>query len=76
MVHDSAQASNIIQKEAIVSGVINAVINGIIGWFMFQGKATIPLTVRYHFITRKNYFFIWGNDCLYPVADSGCDRLF
>ena len=42
MVDDSAQASEIIQKEAIVSGVINAVINGIIGWFMFQGKATIP----------------------------------
>ncbi|XWK88810.1 MAG: permease [Phormidium sp.] len=45
MVHDSAKASDIIQKEAIVSGVINAVINGIIGWFMFQGKATVPLTV-------------------------------
>ncbi|MGA9378384.1 MAG: permease [Phormidium sp.] len=45
MVHDSAQASATIQKEAIVSGVINAVINAIIAWFMFQGKATIPITV-------------------------------
>ncbi|MFB2891781.1 permease [Aerosakkonemataceae cyanobacterium BLCC-F50] len=45
MVHDSAKASNIIKKEAIVSGVINAVINGVIAWFMFQGKATVPLTV-------------------------------
>ncbi|MFB2939438.1 permease [Aerosakkonemataceae cyanobacterium BLCC-F154] len=45
MIHDSAKANDIIQKEAIVSGIINAVINGIIGWFMFQGKAAIPMTV-------------------------------
>ena len=45
MVHDSAKAIDIIQKEAIVSGVINAVINGVIAWFMFKGNPTVPLTV-------------------------------
>lgn len=45
MVHSSAQKSDMIQKEAIVSGIINAVINGVIAWFMFQGKATVPITV-------------------------------
>jgi MFS family permease len=45
MVDDSVPASAIIQKEAIVSGVINAVINGVIAWFMFKGNATVPLTV-------------------------------
>lgn len=45
MIHDSAKANYIIQKEAIVSGVINAVINGIIAWFMFQSQVTVPITV-------------------------------
>jgi hypothetical protein len=41
----SHQARDMIQKDAIISGVINAVINGVIGWFMFRGKSSIPLTV-------------------------------
>lgn len=43
--HDSIQTDPIIQKDALISGVLNAVINGVIGWFMFRGKDTIPLTV-------------------------------
>lgn len=45
MVYASHQANDFIQKNALTSGVINAIINGAIGWFMFQGKETIPLTV-------------------------------
>jgi hypothetical protein len=45
MVPASDQANDFIQKNAVTSGVINAIINGAIGWFMFRGKETIPLTV-------------------------------
>ncbi|MGC9527059.1 MAG: hypothetical protein ACP5D7_16125 [Limnospira sp.] len=45
MVPASHQAYDFIQKNAVTSGVINAIINGAIGWFMFRGKETIPLTV-------------------------------
>ncbi|MGE5656912.1 MAG: permease [Actinomycetota bacterium] len=45
MIHLSTKANSIIQKDATISGVTNAVINGVIGWFMFQSKATLPLTV-------------------------------
>jgi MFS family permease len=45
MVPVSHDANAHIQKEAILSGVINAVINGVIGWFMFRSKDVIPLTV-------------------------------
>lgn len=38
-------ASDLIRKEALASGAANAVINGIIGWFMFRGKEVLPLTV-------------------------------
>ncbi|CDM92834.1 MULTISPECIES: hypothetical protein [Limnospira] len=45
MVPASHQANDFIQKNAVTSGVINAIINGVIGWLMFRGKETIPLTV-------------------------------
>ncbi|CCI02180.1 conserved membrane hypothetical protein [Microcystis aeruginosa PCC 9443] len=45
MVPTSDQANDFIQKNALSSGVTNAVINGVIGWFMFRGKDTLPLTV-------------------------------
>jgi hypothetical protein len=45
MVPVSHHAHDLIQKEAALSGVINAVINGVIGWFMFRGKDVLPLTV-------------------------------
>ncbi|KAB1985267.1 permease, partial [Haemophilus parainfluenzae] len=28
-----------------MSGLINAVVNGVIGWLMFRGKDVVPLTV-------------------------------
>lgn len=45
MTFASHDARDLIQKDAVISGVINAVINGIIGWFMFRGQEMIPLTV-------------------------------
>lgn len=45
MVPASHQTNDFIQKNALMSGVINAVINGVIGWFMFRGKDVLPLTV-------------------------------
>lgn len=45
MTFASHDARNFIQKNAITSGVINAVINGIIGWFMFRSQEMVPLTV-------------------------------
>ncbi len=45
MVSASQDVNNVIPKDAMLSGVINAVINGIIGWFMFRGKDIVPLTV-------------------------------
>jgi hypothetical protein len=45
MVSTSQDANNHIQKDAVLSGVINAVINGVIGWFMFRGNDVLPLTV-------------------------------
>jgi hypothetical protein len=45
MVPTSEQANDFIQKNALSSGVTNALINGVIGWFMFRGKETLPLTV-------------------------------
>jgi hypothetical protein len=45
MVPVSGHVRDVIQKDALVSGVSNAVINGIIGWFMFRGEDSIPLTV-------------------------------
>ncbi len=41
----SRSTSNEIEKEAITSGIINAVVNGVIGWFMFRGNDTVPLTI-------------------------------
>ena len=45
MISVSHHARDIIQKDAIISGAINAVINGVIGWFMFRGQSSILLTV-------------------------------
>jgi hypothetical protein len=45
MVATSNHSSSVIQKDAVMSGVANAVINGVIGWFMFRGKDAVPLTV-------------------------------
>jgi len=45
MVPVSSSTNDAIRKEALTSGVINAVINGVIGWFMFRGKDALPLTV-------------------------------
>lgn len=45
MIYRSEQANDIIQKEALVSGILNMVINAAIGWFMFRAQDTIPLTV-------------------------------
>jgi hypothetical protein len=45
MVSASSHVKDAIQKDALISGVSNAVINGIIGWFMFRGKDALPLTV-------------------------------
>ncbi|MFM7448433.1 MAG: hypothetical protein ACKO24_07540 [Leptolyngbyaceae cyanobacterium] len=41
MVSVSHHAGDIIQKDALISGIIN----GVIGWFMFRGKDVLPLTV-------------------------------
>lgn len=45
MVSISHSTHGLIRKEALTSGIINAVINGVIGWFMFRGNDTLPLTV-------------------------------
>lgn len=45
MVPASYHANDLIQKDALMSGVISVVINGVIGWFMFRAKDTLPLTV-------------------------------
>lgn len=45
MVPASHHVYDFIQKNALISGVINAVINGVIGWFMFRAKEALPLTV-------------------------------
>jgi hypothetical protein len=45
MVSVSSNISHGIRKEAILSGVINAVINGAVGWFMFRGTDVVPLTI-------------------------------
>lgn len=45
MIYSSLKTNSLIQKEARTSGVINAVINGIIAWFMFKDHAILPLTV-------------------------------
>jgi MFS family permease len=45
MVSVSSNAHHEIRKEAITSGVINAVVNGLIGWLMFRGKDAVPLTI-------------------------------
>ncbi len=41
----SSHINNVIQKDALISGISNAVINGIIGWFMFRGQNSLNLTV-------------------------------
>jgi hypothetical protein len=41
----SSNISHGIRKEAITSGIINAVINGVIGWLMFRGNDAVPLTI-------------------------------
>lgn len=41
----SHQAKDFIEKNALISGVSSATINGVIGWFMFRAKETLPLTV-------------------------------
>ncbi|PZV13009.1 MAG: permease [Pseudanabaena sp.] len=45
MVPIKRHANNLIQKDAVISGAINAVINGVIGWFMFRAQDALPLTV-------------------------------
>jgi len=45
MVFVSHHAHDLIKKDALISGLANAVINGSIGWLMFREKATLPLTV-------------------------------
>jgi|GEM_PF-1085730 len=45
MVFVSHHAHDLIKKDALISGLANAVINGLIGWLMFREKATLPLTV-------------------------------
>jgi hypothetical protein len=45
MVAASSYGKDVIRKDALVSGAANAVINGIIGWFMFRGQEILPLTV-------------------------------
>jgi len=45
MISVSPYASDLIKKDALISGLANAVINGFIGWLMFRGKDTLPLTV-------------------------------
>lgn len=45
MVLVSSHVKDVIQKDALVSGISNAVINGIIGWLMFRGQDSLPLTV-------------------------------
>lgn len=45
MLGNSVRADDVIQKDALISGVSNALINGIIGWFMFSGQDTVPLTI-------------------------------
>ncbi len=45
MVSVSNHTSDVVKKDAIMNGVANAVINGVIGWFMFRGKDAVPLTV-------------------------------
>lgn len=45
MAYVSSEAHRMIQKDSLVSGVINAIINGMVAWFMFQGKSSLPLTV-------------------------------
>jgi uncharacterized membrane-anchored protein len=55
MIHVSPQANAFIQKNALMSGVINAVINGVIGWFMFQQKDALPLKllIRYQHLKKR-----------------------
>jgi hypothetical protein len=45
MVSATKDVRQSINKEALTSGVINAVVNGVIGWFMFRGKDVVPLTI-------------------------------
>ncbi|NJL50121.1 MAG: permease [Leptolyngbyaceae cyanobacterium SM2_5_2] len=45
MVSALNSARDVIKKDALISGISNALINGAIGWFMFRGKDTLPLTV-------------------------------
>jgi hypothetical protein len=45
MVISVSHARDIIQRDALISGIANAVINGIIGWFMFRSQDGIPLTI-------------------------------
>lgn len=56
MVSASGHARDMIQKDALVSGVANAVINGIIGWFMFREKDTLPLTIDTISVHEKTVF--------------------
>jgi len=41
----SSEAHSMIQKQSLISGMISAIINGIVAWFVFQGRTSLPLTV-------------------------------
>ncbi len=56
MVPASHQANHFIQKKALTSGLTSGVINGLIGWFMFRPKDTLPLTVDTISVHEKTVF--------------------
>ena len=56
MVFASHHVNNFIKKNALTSSVTSAVINGVIGWFMFREKQTLALTVDTISATEKTVF--------------------
>jgi hypothetical protein len=44
MYYVSSEAHSIIQKGSLISGVISSIINGMIAWFVLDGRTTLPLT--------------------------------
>lgn len=45
MSYVSSETHSMIQKQSLISGMISAIINGIVAWFVFQGRTSLPLTV-------------------------------
>jgi hypothetical protein len=43
--HAEPASDSVIIKGAVISGIINAVINGAIQWYLLAGHAPLPLTV-------------------------------